>query len=64
MNMKQEKILLAVVLSVLMLGIAYVAYDGLRGFHTEVYNGHEYVFYGNKPFEHKIDCKKCLDKFD
>ncbi len=47
-----------------MLGIAYVAYDGLRGFHTEVYNGHEYVFYGNKPFEHKIDCKKCLDKFD
>lgn len=62
--MKTEKILLGVVIAVLLSLTIYVVYNDARGFHTKVYDGHEYLFYGNKPFEHKLDCKKCLDKFD
>lgn len=61
---KVEKIAFSVVVALLLALTAYIVYDGTRGFHTEYYDGHEFLFYGNKPFEHKLDCKKCLDKFD
>ena len=42
--------------------VIYAFHDG--GFHKKTFEGHTYIFYGDKPIEHDIECKKCLDKFD
>ena len=30
----------------------------------KTFEWHTYIFYGDKPIEHDVECKKCLDKFD
>jgi hypothetical protein len=51
-----------IVIIVLLVAIRYTFKDG--GFHKKTFEGHTYIFYGDKPIEHDIECKKCLDKFD
>ena len=56
-------IVIFTIVAVLIVGaVIYTFQDG--GFHKKSYEGHTYIFYGEKPIEHDIECKKCLDRFD
>ena len=55
-------IMCTVVIIVLLLAVTYAFHD--EGFHKKTFEGHTYIFYGDKPIEHDVKCKKCLDKFD
>lgn len=30
----------------------------------KTFKGHTYIFYEDKPIEHDVNCKKCLDRVD
>ena len=56
-------IVICTIVAVLIGGaVIYTFQDG--GFYKKTYEGHTYIFYGDKPVEHDVDCKKCLDRFD
>ena len=55
--------IICMIVIVIMIGaLIYTFHNG--GFHKRTFEGHTYIFYGDKPVEHDIECKKCLDKFD
>ena len=54
---------ICVIVAVLVSGaITYACVSS--GFHKKTFEGHTYIFYGDKPIEHDVECKKCLDKLD
>lgn len=55
-------IICMVVIIMLLVAIRYTFKD--REFYKKTFEGHTYIFYGDKPIEHDVECKKCLDKFD
>ena len=56
-------IVICTIVAVLISGaIIYTFQDG--GFHKKTYEGHTYIFYGDKPVEHDVECKKCAGLFD
>lgn len=69
MTDREYKILTAafIVAVILTLGSVIFAMHRLlrtEEFNKRVLNGHTYVFYGDRPVEHDVECKKCLDRFD
>ena len=62
----RDKIFVAIVCTiVIVITIGALVYTLPNGcFHKRTFEGHTYIFYGDKPVEHDIECKKCLDKFD
>lgn len=63
---KTDKVFVAIVCTIVIvivsLALIYTFQD--VGFHKKTFEGHTYIFYGDKPIEHDVECKKCLDKFD
>lgn len=56
-------LVICVIVAVLISGaITYTCVSS--GFHKKTFEGHTYIFYGDKPIEHDVECKKCLDKLD
>ena len=63
---KTDKVFAAIICAIVIVilsGAFIYAFQG-GGFHKKTFEGHTYIFYGDKPIEHDIECKKCLDKFD
>ena len=60
-----EKVFVAIVSVVLIASVCLAIYVcGFSEFNKRTYEGHTYIFYGDKPIEHDVECKKCLDRFD
>lgn len=64
-----DKILIAAFIAWVVLALGSLAFAmhrllGTEEFYKREYDGHTYVFYGDRPVEHDVDCKKCLDRFD
>ena len=69
MTDKDDKILTAAFIVAVILALGSVAFAmyrllGTEEFNKRTYEGHTYIFYGDKPIEHDVECKKCLDRFD
>jgi len=69
MTDREGKLLTAAFIVVVILALGSVAFGMYRLLRTEEFNkrehnGHTYVFYGDRPVEHDVECKKCLDRFD
>lgn len=61
-----ERVLLIVVIVIEVILTTFILLDLLnkRSFSVKEYKGHQYLFYGNKPVEHYMDCPKCYDRFN
>ena len=63
---KADKIFATVIciiaITAMIVGIRYTFKD--KEIHKETFEGHTYIFYGDKPVEHDVERKKCLDRFD
>ena len=69
MTDREDKLLTAAFFVAVVLALGSVAFGMYRLLRTEDFNkrehnGHTYVFYGDRPVEHDVECKKCLDRFD
>lgn len=70
MTNREDKLLTAAfIVAVILAALGSVAFGMYRlhrmeEFNKREHNGHTYIFYGDRPVEHDVECKKCLDRFD